>query len=321
MPEKYWGPPGEPMTEEEIHDFGIQVVVNDLQKDGHTVISIEAGLGREPQVVAKIKGQLAFISVRTATYPGNGQLNDLALVDRLISHAKAHHAIPYFASVGIANAKGVDVGDEGQSSTPVRGSGFYVNYRGLRIIAKPDQVKIPGDSGLTELVPKEFDSPAFSKAAQNMAADFGSLDDLPAELANTAANIYYAFWKRLLALAPLRDGTPLPAAIKDHPDGILAGYMDYIKANPSVIAGHKFAADLIKTIRSTAKKHPDRKELVDYMVQVALDSLKYNIDNAHQKTPIRRAIERKFKTPNEIPALYSKMRPLLMASLRQDGDG
>jgi len=55
--------------------------------------------------------------------------------------------------------------------------------------------------------------------------------------------------------------------------------------------------------------------LFNYMVQVALDSLKYKIDNAHQKSPIRCAIERIFKKPDEIPVLYRKMRPLLAACL------
>ena len=322
MPEKYWGPSGELMTEEEIHDFGIQVVVKDLQKEGHEIVSVETDLGREPQIVAKIQGRQAFISVRTAMYPGNGQLTDLALVDRLISHAKTHHATPYFGSVGIANSKGVDAGDEDQSSKPVRGAGFYVNYRGLQILASADRVKVLDQGGrLTELVPKDLNAQVFSKAVANIAEDLGSLDDLPAELANTAANVYYTFWMRLIALAPLREGAPAPAGTENHPDGILGGYMHYIKTNPSIIAGYKFAADMIKAIRGIAEKHPDRKELVDYMVQVALDSLKYNIDNAHQKTPIRRAIERKFKKPDEIPGLYGKMRPLLTASLRREGDG
>lgn len=317
MPEKYWGPPGELMTEDEIHDFGIQVVVNDLKKEGHEVVSVDAGLGREPQIVARMKGQLAFISVRTATYPSNGQLTDLALVNRLISHAKAHHATPYFASVGIANAKGVDAGDNDCSSEPIRGVGFYVNYRGLQILANPGQVRILGENGLIDLIPKDLNSSAFSKAAENMAEDLGLLDDLPAELANTAANVYYAFWNRLLTLAPLREGTPAPASVENHPNGILAGHMHYIKTNPSIIAGHKFTADMIKAIRSTAKTHPNRKDLVDYMVQVALDSLKYKIANAFQKTPIRRTIERRFKKPDEIPDLYIKMRPLLMVSLQR----
>lgn len=322
MAKKHWGPPGELMNEEELHDFGIQVVANDLKEEGQEVVSIDTELGREPQIVARMKGgQLAFILVRTEMYPGNGRLSDLALVDRLLAHAKAHHAVPYFASVGIANAKGVDAGDEDQSSRPVRGAGFYVNYRGLRILARPDQVRILGKNGLTELIPKDLDSAAFSKAVENIAADLGSLDDLPIEVANTVANVYYAFWKRLLALGPLREGAAAPADAKDHPDGILAGYMHYIKTNPSVIAGYKFASEMIKTIRSAATKHPDRKVLVDYMGQVFLDSLKYGIDNAHQKTPMRRAIERRFKKPDEIPDLYKKMRPLLAASLTNNSDG
>jgi hypothetical protein len=78
---------------------------------------------------------------------------------------------------------------------------------------------------------------------------------------------------------------------------------------------------MIQAIRDTRNKHPDRKKLVDYMVQVALDSLKYNIDNAHEKTPIRRSIERRFKKPDEISGLYDRMRPLIAVFLRSASGG
>ena len=39
MAEKNWGPPGELMTEGELHDFGIQVVAKDLEKDGHEIVA------------------------------------------------------------------------------------------------------------------------------------------------------------------------------------------------------------------------------------------------------------------------------------------
>ncbi len=144
MTEKYWGPPGELMTEDEIHDFGIQVVVKDFEKEGHHIISVDTALGREPQIVAKIQTRLAFVTVRTETYPHNGRLTDITLANRLIAHAKQHGATPYFASVGIANSKGVDLGNEKLSGTPIRGDGFYVNYRGLQILAESNKANILG---------------------------------------------------------------------------------------------------------------------------------------------------------------------------------
>jgi len=310
------------MTDEEIHDFGIQVVTKELEKESHQVLSVDTDIDRNPQIVATINGHLAFIAVRTAAYPGNGTLTELELINRLIEHAKTHTAILYFASVGIANSQGVDSGDEALSATPIRGAGFYVNYRGLQILTSAANVKVVDKSRLTDLIPKDLNKNAFSKAVEHLAGNLGSLDDLPSELANTIANIYYRAWEQWIALAPMRKGTPAPAAIIfDHPDGALEGYRQFTKKSSSLVAGYKHAASMISAIRDTQRKHPDRKDLVHYMVQVALDSLKYDIDNAHQKTPIRRSIERRFKKPEEISDLYERMRPLITALLRSARSG
>lgn len=148
------------------------------------------------------------------------------------------------------------------------------------------------------LIPHNLNKDAFEKAVGQIAESFGLLDDLPPELANTVANTYYGFWSRLTGIGQPRTASDL---------------MAHMKTGPGVIAGYKFASDMVGAVRSTRKNHPERPELFDYMVQVVLDSLKYNIDNAHQKTPLRRAIERKFKKPQEIVDLYISMRPLLLS--------
>src|SRR5687768_15048591 len=112
------------MSDAEIHEFGIQVVVRQLQNEGHEILSVESELGKAPQVVAKIQNEVAFIVVRTAPYPDNGQPPSATAKERLLDHAAKHNAKAYFAAVGIANAKGVDSQDERLSSKPIRGAGF-----------------------------------------------------------------------------------------------------------------------------------------------------------------------------------------------------
>jgi methanogenic corrinoid protein MtbC1 len=60
------------MTTEEIHDFGIEIVSNQLKKEGYEIQSVNTELGKNPQIITKKETQLAFIAVRTACYPEKG---------------------------------------------------------------------------------------------------------------------------------------------------------------------------------------------------------------------------------------------------------
>ena len=91
------------MTMEEIHDFGIEIVFTQLKKEGYKIQSVNTEYGMNPQIIGKKGNKLAFIAVRTACYPGKGQLEELVHF-QMIGHADKNNAIPYFASVGIANA-------------------------------------------------------------------------------------------------------------------------------------------------------------------------------------------------------------------------
>jgi hypothetical protein len=163
---------------------------------------------------------------------------------------------------------------------------------------------------------REFKKQAFCDAVAHLANDLGSLDDLPPELADTVANVYYAFWNHHQALAPMRAGKPGPAVASDHPNGIVTGYLELLQSGASILPAYKHAKGFINSVRVAAKDLPDHRARFEYLVQLVLDVLKYNIDKAGTKTPIRRAVERKFKKVHEIAGLYAKMRPLLESCLR-----
>lgn len=124
------------MSVEEIHDFGIEIVFNQLKKEGYEIQSINTKLGVNPQIIAKKDNQLAFIAVRTECYPKKGQLEE-SVHFQMIEHSNRHGAIPYFASVGIANTNGKT--DE-EMGVPVKGAGFFAAYNGLVIIASSNNV-------------------------------------------------------------------------------------------------------------------------------------------------------------------------------------
>lgn len=127
------------MTTAEIHDFGIEVVVGYLQKEGYSIEGVNANLGQNPQIVAR-KGDLyKFIAVRTACYPNKGKFETPEEAAALIKHAEKHGALPYFAAVGIANA---DSYTAEQCGTPVKGAPYHIMFNGLLLMADANKVKI-----------------------------------------------------------------------------------------------------------------------------------------------------------------------------------
>lgn len=144
------------MTLEEIHDFGIEIVFDQLKKDGYEIQNVNTNIDMNPQIIAKKGCQLAFIAVRTACYPEKGKLEEHVNF-QMIEHADNHGAIPYFASVGIANA---DAKTDEDASVPVKGARFHVAYEGMLIIARSDRVKILDERGLRNVTREDVQGKA-----------------------------------------------------------------------------------------------------------------------------------------------------------------
>jgi hypothetical protein len=130
------------MSREEIHDFGVQIVCDEMEKGGYEILGANPSLSVTPQIVAKKNGRLCFVVVRTDVYPNKGILADEREVRRNLEHAKRNDAVCYFAGVGICNAAAKDAGDEQAKGIPVKGGGFYVDFDGLKVITSIDRVNI-----------------------------------------------------------------------------------------------------------------------------------------------------------------------------------
>ncbi|OIO16996.1 MAG: hypothetical protein AUJ54_10460 [Ignavibacteria bacterium CG1_02_37_35] len=130
------------MTDSEMHEFGIEVVCNQIQKDGFTIDSVNPDKNINPQIVARKDGQLSFIVVRTTCYPQKGTIDSDLLFEQLVHNADKHNAVLYFAGVGIANSQAKV---ENEMSIPIKGAGFYISYDGLLIMTYSNRVKILGD--------------------------------------------------------------------------------------------------------------------------------------------------------------------------------
>ena len=123
---------GKVMTAEELHFLGIKVVYKDMVDKGYEVLNVRQELDVNPQILARKEGKRYFIVVRTTIYPEMGILFPHVAAD-VLKHATKHQTTCFFASVGIANAKG-ETDDE--MAKPEVGGEYYINYNGLQDFPK-----------------------------------------------------------------------------------------------------------------------------------------------------------------------------------------
>ncbi|MFC1553385.1 hypothetical protein ACFL7D_02015 [candidate division KSB1 bacterium] len=131
-------------------------------------------------------------------------------------------------------------------------------------------------------------------------SQLGQLDDIPYDLANTIANIYYKYF--LIGEDLIQN--PIPKSIIRE-ENILNEMQAFRKEHHNLEFKLKAIPDLLMQLRSIKKdKCPN---LYNMWVHVCYDILKYDIKFAMKKTGIRRAIERYFKRSkvNEIPRLIN----------------
>lgn len=133
------------MTETEVHKFGIEVILDHMQKnEGVTIEAVNDDVGHDPQIFGKRWGKPAFIYVRTAFYPNKGTLSEQDFM-RFLSWAKKHNATAFFAGVGLACRKYPDkseVSNEDHWSLPIKNGGFAVAYEGLLVMTTSDKVRV-----------------------------------------------------------------------------------------------------------------------------------------------------------------------------------
>ena len=143
---------------------------------------------------------------------------------------------------------------------------------------------------------------ALREAAEAIRMNLGDLSDLPIDLANTLANIYYrlfAYKEHVLSGGRSRFLEPYMPKSNNIFDVQTNNF------HAEAIASSEYAKDLVQSVRQLRVDEP---ELFTHFVTLALDVIKYNIENAASKSPIRRALERKLKKVYEVPQLLDIMR-------------
>jgi hypothetical protein len=134
---------------------------------------------------------------------------------------------------------------------------------------------------------------ALYEAADNLFRSLGALNDLGPELADTVANVYYRY--------ALATGTVDDLAFA------LGMPNDLTTEIEIIVAQQEYIDEMIKALRRTGREG----HVVERMKLIILDTFKYRIENAAQKTALRRAIERRLANFNEIAGLYQRVRDLV----------
>ena len=137
------------MSSEEIHAFGIDVIIPCVQKEGVEIKGVSRDPSMIPQIVGERWGSLAYIYVQTAVYPDKGKLSEEDFM-LYMDWANTHQATPFFASVGIACMHYPDkteVETDEDMRLPIRNGGFAVAYEGLLVMASSDRVKVWDEDG------------------------------------------------------------------------------------------------------------------------------------------------------------------------------
>lgn len=99
-----------PLTEQELHNLAMNIVGEKLQQLGYEFLAINSTLKKHPQFILYKKGeQKIFVLVKVTSNIHNPQEYDLIWMETFKNHAKKNNARVWFAGVGIANAKSIEM--------------------------------------------------------------------------------------------------------------------------------------------------------------------------------------------------------------------
>lgn len=113
------------LSEQELHNLAMNIVGEDMEKNGFEFMAINSELKKNPQFVGLKNKQKHFVIVRAVAYPDDPKEYDLVLLQTIKEHALKFEAKVYWAGVGLANARNYDL--------PVsKEEDYLVNYAGLQ---------------------------------------------------------------------------------------------------------------------------------------------------------------------------------------------
>ncbi|MDY6029422.1 MAG: hypothetical protein SPI71_04070 [Acidaminococcaceae bacterium] len=125
------------MNEQDIHEFGLQILVQWLEGKGYSVEFVQPDKNSLPHVFARAGEMLTLIIASTGVYPAKGSISetDKAAALELAQKLGAQCAC---ARLGIANADGVEKKDKKLAAIPLKNGRFVTDFGGLEFIRFED---------------------------------------------------------------------------------------------------------------------------------------------------------------------------------------
>jgi len=147
--------------------------------------------------------------------------------------------------------------------------------------------------------------------------DVGTLNDLPHELANTFANIYYKFFELNEKIDNSETGMP---SIFAEEGNIFEVLKNFSRESQFILVHIKKIPEYVQGFREIDKIQ--QPNVYNLLVNLYLDILKYRIKNAHKKIGIWRRMERIFKSNsvNEIPNLIDMINSIELETTNAKND-
>ncbi|TDQ28380.1 Na(+)-translocating NADH-quinone reductase subunit F [Tenacibaculum caenipelagi] len=98
------------LTEQELHNLGMNIVGKKLQEMGYEFIAVNSELKKHPQFVLYKKGEpTIFVLVKTTNNIQSPQEYDVLWMETFKEHAQKQNAKVWYAGIGIANAESIEL--------------------------------------------------------------------------------------------------------------------------------------------------------------------------------------------------------------------
>lgn len=95
----------EKLTEQELHNLAMNIVGEDLEKQGFEFLAVNSKLKRNPQFVVQKGKQMSFVVVKAICHPQKVANMDKTLVQKVKNHGEKFDATTYYAAVGLGHGK------------------------------------------------------------------------------------------------------------------------------------------------------------------------------------------------------------------------
>tara|TARA_B100000508_G_C11442608_1_gene269603 strand:- start:554 stop:916 length:363 start_codon:yes stop_codon:yes gene_type:complete len=117
----------ETISAQELHCLAMEVVGEDLKKQGFEFLAVNSKLKKNPQFVALKNKELHFVIVRAVEYPTEPQVYDPIYMQTMKAHAQKFDAKAYYAGVGLGHGNGYE-------QPIVKNEPYSIVYNGLQEI-------------------------------------------------------------------------------------------------------------------------------------------------------------------------------------------